>query len=282
VLALALASCVSSSDVAPPGPAVPSLPAPSLPPVANGGGGFYKVGNPYQIEGNWYYPREQPNYDETGIASWYGAQFHGKQTANGEIFDKELMTAAHPTLPMPVHVRVTNLENGRSLIVRVNDRGPFKRGRLIDLSERAADVLGFRQAGTARVKVTFLERAPLNGRRANASVVAGNATRPPLPGSQPASLIRVAASFPEPDVSEVPVPVQSAIFVSAGAYVSIQNANSVVDRLRGVGAHLLPITRDGRAIYRVRMGPFASEAEAVQVLDRVTGLGHNGASIVVE
>src|SRR5579862_8351078 len=112
--------------------------------------GVYKIGNPYEILGTWYYPREQPDYDETGVASWYGPTFYGKRTADGEPYDAQALTAAHRTLPMPVNVRVTNLDNGKSLIVRINDRGPYAKGRIIDLSARAATLLGVVAAGTAR------------------------------------------------------------------------------------------------------------------------------------
>src|SRR5882757_8715853 len=118
--------------------------------------GLYKIGNPYQIEGAWYYPAEDWNYNETGIASWYGEAFHGKDTANGETFDLNAITAAHRTLPMPTIVEVTNLDNGRSLQVRVNDRGPYARGRIIDLSRRSAQLLGFEGQGTAKVRVRIL------------------------------------------------------------------------------------------------------------------------------
>ncbi len=116
----------------------------------------YKIGNPYQINGIWYYPAEDYEYDETGIASWYGAAFHGKATANGEVYDMNALTAAHRTLPMPSYVRVTNLENGRSLVLEVNDRGPFAKGRIIDISRRGAQLLGFQNQGTARVRVQIL------------------------------------------------------------------------------------------------------------------------------
>ncbi len=116
-------------------------------------GGIYKVGNPYQIDGVWYYPAENYAYREEGIASWYGDDFHGKRTANGEKFDMNSVSAAHPTLPMPSMVKVTNLDNGRELKVRINDRGPFKSRRVIDLSRRAAQLLGYDMAGTAHVRV---------------------------------------------------------------------------------------------------------------------------------
>lgn len=118
--------------------------------------GVYKVGAPYQIDGTWYYPAVDYAYAETGIASWYGAGFHGRATANGETYDLNRVTAAHRTLALPSMVQVTNLENGRSIAVRVNDRGPFKRGRIIDLSRRAAQLLGFERQGTAKVRVEIL------------------------------------------------------------------------------------------------------------------------------
>ena len=124
-----------------------------------GPGGRYLVGKPYQINGQWYFPAEDATYDRVGLASWYGREFRGNSTANGETFDPRRMTAAHTTLPMPVLVRVTNLENGRVTTVRVNDRGPFVAGRLIDLSEAAAEELGFRGQGIARVRVQYVGRA---------------------------------------------------------------------------------------------------------------------------
>lgn len=118
----------------------------------------YKVGKPYQVGGDWYYPSEDFSKSETGVASWYGPTFHGKRTANGEIYDQNELTAAHRTLQMPSLVRVTNLENGRSIVVRINDRGPFKKGRVIDVSKRSAELLGFIGQGTARVRLEVLEK----------------------------------------------------------------------------------------------------------------------------
>jgi rare lipoprotein A len=119
-------------------------------------GGYYKVGQPYEIDGVTYTPAEDYNYDETGIASWYGPGFHGLRTANGEAYDMNQVTAAHKTLPMPSLVRVTNLDNGRSIIVRVNDRGPFVRNRIIDMSRRGAQLLGYEKVGTAKVRVQIM------------------------------------------------------------------------------------------------------------------------------
>lgn len=127
------------------------------------GGGYFKVGSAYKVAGRWYKPSEDPGYDEVGLASWYGSDFHGRRTANGEIFDMTALTAAHPTLPLPTYARVTNLDNGSSVVVRINDRGPFAHDRLIDLSRRTADVLGFKQNGTAKVRVQYVGMAPLEG-----------------------------------------------------------------------------------------------------------------------
>lgn len=156
-------------------------PTPPVSAPAGRGTGIYKVGNPYQINGVWYYPKEDPNYDETGIGSWYGEQFHGRATANGEVFDMNEVTAAHTTLPMPSLVRVTNMENGRSIVVRVNDRGPYVNGRVIDLSRRSAQLLGYDRQGTAKVRVQYIGPAPLaDGTTAVASAAqrSGNEERP--------------------------------------------------------------------------------------------------------
>ncbi|MBN9051783.1 MAG: septal ring lytic transglycosylase RlpA family protein [Rhizobiales bacterium] len=143
---------VSASErVVGPGEAVPK------------GGGTYRVGKPYTVAGRVYVPEENPRYKAEGIASWYGDDFHGRKTANGEIFDMTSISAAHPTLPIPSYVRVTNLRNHRSLIVRVNDRGPYAHDRIIDLSTRAAKLLEFHGHGIAKVRVEYVGKAPLAG-----------------------------------------------------------------------------------------------------------------------
>jgi rare lipoprotein A len=166
------------------------------------GGGRDHVGRPYRVAGRWYTPRENPNYSAVGAASWYGDAFHGRKTANGEVYDKYAYTAAHPTMPLPSYARVTNLSNGHSIVVRVNDRGPFHGGRIIDLSERVAFALNFKHIGTARVKVDYLQRASTAGsddRRLAGTLrtdgqlasLPGGAT--PIPGTQP---IMVASNTP--------------------------------------------------------------------------------------
>jgi rare lipoprotein A len=127
------------------------------------GGGHYKVGKPYSINGRTYYPNEDSNYRAEGIASWYGPDFHGRLTANGEIYNMHGYSAAHTTLPLPSYARVTNLSNGKSMIVRVNNRGPFVHNRLIDLSIGTAKALDFYGHGLARVRVEYVGRAPIEG-----------------------------------------------------------------------------------------------------------------------
>ena len=164
--------------------------------------GTYKVGNAYQVEGEWYYPKVDLAYEERGIASWYGPNFHGKKTANGEIFDMNLVSAAHKTLPMPTVVRVTNLENGRSLIIRINDRGPFVRGRIIDLSRHAAELLGFSNKGTAMVHVRLLsEETRQAALEAGATGKDMAAYGPPAPKASPSIPVSVEALAPVEGVS---------------------------------------------------------------------------------
>ncbi len=127
------------------------------------GGGVRKLGAPYVAAGRTVTPQHDPEYDRAGIASWYGELFHGRKTANGEVYDMDALSAAHPTLPLPSYVKVTHLGNGRTLILRVNDRGPFAHDRIIDLSRRAAKLLGIKRGGTGPVRVTYLKPAPLDG-----------------------------------------------------------------------------------------------------------------------
>src|ERR1700729_2620038 len=154
------------------------------------GGGTYRVGKPYVVGGRVYVPEEDVNYREEGLASWYGDDFHGRLTANGEVFDMASLTAAHPTLPMPCYARVTNLSNGKSLIVRVNDRGPYHGNRLMDVSSRAAELLEFKGNGIARVRVEYVGRAPLEGSD-DRQLIATLRTGVPAPSP---SLVRVASA----------------------------------------------------------------------------------------
>ncbi|WP_407174381.1 septal ring lytic transglycosylase RlpA family protein [Bradyrhizobium sp. STM 3562] len=214
-LCLVLANCASSNKFASrldPKYGVSSSPRVVEPgePVPKGGG-TYRVGKPYVVAGRIYVPQEDVNYRAEGLASWYGDDFHGRLTANGEVFDMDSLSAAHPTLPMPCYARVTNLANGKSLIVRVNDRGPYAANRLIDVSHKAADLLGFKGNGTARVRVEYVGRAPLEG---SDDRVLMATLRTGVPAPAP-SLVRVASARPfvpegpsygRPIHGEVPMP----------------------------------------------------------------------------
>lgn len=281
------------------------------------GGGVYKVGNPYQVAGRWYYPKEDPKYDEVGIGSWYGDLFHGRYTANGEIFDQESLTAAHPTLPLPSYAEVTNLENGRSMVVRVNDRGPYAHNRVIDLSRRSAELLGYQRAGTARVRVRYLGKAPLDGddsfeRKVLASQpwvrvatakgkqdktfevaaaapppVARPAEAPTTQEIRTAALARPASLAPATAAVEPsPAPgnawrTRRPLFVQAGSYLDEEKATALRQQLSGVGdVHVYPAEIAGRMYYRVRVGPFEDRGKADAALQQVQAAGQNGARIV--
>lgn len=254
-------------------------------PQSVGSGGKFKVGNPYKIDGRWYYPKEQYDLVETGIASWYGPGFHGKKTASGEIFDKNELTAAHRTLQMPSLVRVTNLDNGKSLIVRVNDRGPYKRGRVMDVSERAAELLDFKGAGTAKVKLEVLKQESLKVAQAAKS---GHSTKgyevamngggyPPAEQSYEMASVEPAAydTGPPPPVESV-----SREFLTtpsgSGAYPQVQNI--VPGHIRGGEFYPdpvvteMPVTSTG--IY-VQAGSFGVESNARALGTRLAAYGRS-------
>ncbi len=181
------------------------------------GGGRYQLGKPYQVRGKWYKPKEEPGYNKTGLASWYGAAFHGRRTANGEVYDRYHLSAAHPTFPLPSYARVTNMENGTSVIVRVNDRGPYHEGRVIDVSSKTADLLDMKRTGTAKVRVQYVGKAPLEGNDMPylmASYVTKGSRVPAVdPGGQIATGVMVASAdsraLPSEEENVLRVPDQS-------------------------------------------------------------------------
>jgi len=181
------------------------------------GGGREQIGKPYKVKGKWYKPKEDPDYVKVGAASWYGDAFHGRLTANGEVYDMTHLTAAHPTMPLPSYARVTNTNNGSSVIVRVNDRGPFANDRVIDLSKRAAELLDYQHAGVAKVKVEYVGRAPLHGQDDQylmASYQPGKGGSPfDLPG-EIATGVMIAMAGPTPTSTVAPGAGQA--FASAG------------------------------------------------------------------
>src|SRR5712672_4294026 len=187
------------------------------------GGGTYRVGKPYTVGGRIYVPEEDTNYREEGMASWYGDDFHGRLTANGEVFDMESLTAAHPTLPIPSYARVTNLSNGKSLIVRVNDRGPYHGNRLIDVSNRAAELLEFKSNGVARVRVEYVARAPLEGSD-DRQLIATLRTGAPAPTP---STVRIASARPfVPDLPSSGRPIRGEVPMPEGRPYSLGNTSA--------------------------------------------------------
>ena len=270
-----------------------------------GTAGHYKVGNPYEINGVWYTPEEDFNYDETGLASWYGPGFHGNQTANGEIFDQDALTAAHPTLQMPTFVRVTNLDNGRSVVLRVNDRGPFVGNRIIDVSRRGAQLLGFVEAGVAEVRVQVLteESRQLAARYDRGGALAARAA--PERTVDHAELQRIAAaartvrpSAASPTRASPPVPTRASspapspaaaagpavtgpLFVQTGNFADIAGARRLMSALTPIDrGTIVEAMVNGVPTYRVQLGPYRSAESASSVLTRVVGAGHSDARLV--
>jgi rare lipoprotein A len=266
--------------------------------------GVYKVGEPYQINGEWFYPREDYSYDETGIASWYGDDFHGQRTANGEIFNKNELTAAHKTLPLPTLARVTNLDNGRSIVVRVNDRGPFSGTRLIDLSQRAAQLLGFEQQGTAKVRVQVLadeskaiaDAMRRYGKPVEVAEAQGQAPPPPA-----ASQIGVEIQMLEPvrttpeihqqlmetkpvaQYVQVAITGKNRLFIQAGAFKIPENAAKLQQKLSTLAPTTISnIIINGTTFYRVRLGPVPDVAHADALLAKVKQAGVPVARTVVD
>ena len=268
----------------------------------------YKVGDPYNVGGVWYYPERDLSYDETGIGSWYGDEFAGKLTANGEIFDPTKITAAHKTLPMPSVVRVTNLDNGRSLVVRINDRGPFVAGRIIDLSREAARLIGFKDAGIAKVRVQILTEQSLRleelARRGSFPEVDGvpEEAKPDFNAVGSSDVTFTATSsngrayknedgqsaldlMNRSQVGEIITvpPIETDIWIQLGAFHSKENANTVLERVQGVGkGGITEVDVRGQTLHRVRLGPIRDVTVADSLLADVLELGFKGARIIVD
>lgn len=238
-----------------------------------------RVGPPYEANGRWYVPTPEPGYAETGMASWYGPQFHGQRAANGEVFDQEGLTAAHPTLPLNSLVQVTNLANGREVIVRVTDRGPFVGERLIDMSHAAAVALGYEAQGQTRVHVRYLGPAP---RRVTTDAAAPLPAAPPSPtrlasaGEGPQSLLPPAETAAAYQAPQAPVATGRGYFVQVGAFSSQDSARRVQASVEAAGPALVDTrqTAAGAELFRVRVGPWATREEAAAAQRVVADLGY--------
>ena len=240
----------------------------------------YKVGKPYKINGQWFYPEVNYSYDEIGIASWYGPNFHGRKTANGEIFDQEKVSAAHKTLPLPSFVRVTNLENNLVLEIRINDRGPFVRGRIIDLSKKAAEKLDILNKGTAKVRVQILEeksrKVAMNYnnshifvsdagfsdevKKKNISKTKDKSVDQKLDekkkdqskSSNDSNFIETNEIENREELTE-----NDSILIQVGAFTDIRNAGLLIDKLSDFKAYIQREFIREKYFYRVRIGPFS-------------------------
>ena len=298
-VAAGLAACfsapprpVSPSPVATPQPETPP-PAQSVPDVVPRIEPRSRSGNPpfYDVLGKRYFVlSSNVGYVERGVASWYGPGFHKVRTSTGEIYDMYGMTAAHKTLPLPAYVRVTNLQNGRSVVVRVNDRGPFVGNRIIDLSYTAASKLDMLRNGTAMVEVRSLDAAPAPETpitAADSAPTAAPLTASPLETASPA-----AAAAPSPvansqaaDSTVTQVAVPASLFIQAGAFSDPKNAERLVEKLRGGGYGKI-FVRDneiaGRRMYRVRIGPVPSVAQFDRIVAALGRVGINDAHLALD
>lgn len=279
--------------------------------VAKDLNGVYKIGEPYQVSNIWYRPEENYDYKEVGIASWYGPDFHQGVTANGETYNMHALSAAHRTLPLPSIVKVTNLDNGKFVVVRVNDRGPFVNNRIIDLSKAAAEKLDFIDSGTAKVRVEILEKESKALKReilANGGKVVGGApileTQEEIQSNEPVVLV------PQQVVSEEVVPAEQAVivadepiysptkkrlqkvqeialekgyYIQAGAFSQKENAILVQQRLNEYGNVIIQdVNRPNGVLHRVRIGPFENGEDAAALKQMIEQNGYTDMRLIQE
>ena len=253
-----------------------------------GDGPIYKVGDPYKINGKWYYPAVDYQYDEVGIASWYGPGFHGKTTANGEVFDQNKISAAHRTLPMPSVVKVTNLENGLVLEkVRINDRGPFARNRIIDLSKKAAEELGFIKNGVAKVRVEILEDESRkyvstdqkNNYVAEAAEVTEISKKNLLSSSERKE--KVVEKKTEENL-ENSILTNKELLIQVGAFTDHRNAKTLSEKLSEFKAYINRVFINNKYLYRVRIGPINNLDLANDMKRKLFELGYTSSHLVMK
>ncbi len=228
-------------------------------------GGMYKVGKPYKIMGKWYYPKENYSYSEVGMASWYGDDFHAKKTANGETYDMNTLTAAHRTLPLPSIVRVTNLENGRSLVLRVNDRGPYAKERIIDISKRGAQLLGYQTKGITKVRVDILAEE-------------SKALKAALLGQKVSNVSKIPVMKTSTSAENS---LNTAYYVQAASFSQENLAQDLCVKLNKFGkCKINEVYVNDVIFYRVRIGPFSYREEAEVMLNKIRNYGVFDARVV--
>jgi rare lipoprotein A len=265
--------------------------------------GHYKVGSPYKVKGQWYYPKKNEYHDEVGMASWYGIGdgFHGKMTANGDKYNHQALTAAHRTLPLPSVVRVTNLDNNQSVILMVNDRGPFSKKRVIDVSAKAADKLKMKGKGVAKVRVQYLQHetkqllahlglpekegaytckskdhAENYIKQANDKLAKNNKST--QVASRGEAIHSAITKF---GANQTFIPGENDIFIQLGSYNSKKNAVEVAQKYSKLAATDVTAVKSGKAdLYNVRLGPIRDRTDATNLLAKVIALGNNKATII--
>lgn len=277
------------------------------------GGGRYFVGKPYEVAGEWFTPKEQPGYDKKGTASWYGEAFNRRKTSNGEWFDMNRLTAAHATLPLPSYAKVTNLENGREIVVRINDRGPFVDTRVMDLSKAAASELGYLNQGTAKVRVQYLGPAPLNdnggrhlmamnteldrgtparnliaaadrrkGKSSSGDVTVAQAK--PAKKAAPAPAVETVAYQPPPEAAVPAVAAPSgevSYFIQLGSFADGGNAARARDQFSAIWpVQFIELSGAAGPVYRVRLGPISDADDAQTALSDARSAGFADARLI--
>ncbi len=256
--------------------------------------GYYKVGNPYKVKGKWYYPKKQDKFEEVGIASWYGPSFHGEKTANGATFNAGALSVAHRTLPLPSVVKVTNLENNRSVIATVNDRGPFSKSRVADVSKRVAEILDFKNKGTAKIRIELLPDKtqellaslgynPDNSTNKQQQVAANYTPTDDEVFSTPAPNPKIALNVQSHLSDKIVVPVLKPVnhYVQAGTFGSKNNAEVLKTKLASLGhVEINKVKVSGKEVYKVVIGPWSNKANANNALKVISKLGHDDALIV--
>ena len=252
------------------------------------GGGRRHVGKSYQVADIWFHPKHEPNYSKTGVASWYGPKFNRRMTSNGEWFDMEQLTAAHTTMELPSYAKVTNLENGREVIVRVNDRGPFVNDRIIDMSKRSADLLGFRGRGKTKAHVQYIGPAPIED-PAYGHLAAMNQElerRTPLNEMIASADLRdgrYGENQPSRSVPRAVAPANTGTgryYIQVAAFADPGNAQRTKESLADLGSvQIKPANGSFGPLYRVRVGPLDNHASAQSALEQVRARGHYDAVV---
>ena len=254
---------------------------------------IYKIGQKYMIKGKYYFPKKELYYNKTGIASWYGPKFHGKVTANGEVYDQYAFTAAHKTLPLPSAVKVTNLENNISVVLRINDRGPFVNDRIIDLSSKAADILGLKRKGTGLVRVVLLknkseilENLAKKGffpeikdlpKAEVPKVITPKITNVKVEGSQK-NVVENKINY---DLSNLKK--QFKIYIKLASFNSLDSAEIMKEKLSYVeNIKIYKINKSNKVIYQVKAGPFLNVKKVDKLHSLLLERGMQGAKIIIE